>query len=307
MNFNELMSTTDPCTPEQATFISVHTQILHYGQVASHALVEIATKLKQMRDDKLYQAADFATFGEYVEKACGIKERQAYNYISVLERLPRDFLQSNAKFGVTKLVMLSGLTEQERDEIVNQVDVENATVRELRDAIAEKENRIKQLQADLESATNSVDNTALTEAQAKVDELTRRLDKKEKDRALAINQFDKANAQVTDLRRKLDESTAREAAAKKEYEEKYQQAMAEAGQKVAADNTAEIAALQAELDKAKRMASLAAFKVKYTELQRVGDEAVVLLAEMDEGSKPKCMAALRAAIGDLVTAAGITL
>ena len=91
--FQQLMLD-DPNTmlsDEQKDFVITHKQIVACGSMAGQYLVEMAYKLKHMRDGKLYRAAGFEEFGDYAEQAIGIKERQAYNYISITEKLPQDF------------------------------------------------------------------------------------------------------------------------------------------------------------------------------------------------------------------------
>ena len=46
------------------------------------------------------------------EKAVNIKQRQAYKYIEVYEKFTEDFLKENSKLGITKLLLLSNLTEE---------------------------------------------------------------------------------------------------------------------------------------------------------------------------------------------------
>ena len=75
---------------DQRQFVATHRRILACGNMAGQYLVEMAQNLKAMRDGKLYRAAGFAEFRDYVREAIGIEERQAYNYIRVAEGLPKD-------------------------------------------------------------------------------------------------------------------------------------------------------------------------------------------------------------------------
>ena len=77
---------------EQKEFVVTHRQIMQCGAMAGQYVVEMARKLKVMRDGKLYKAAGFDEFRDYVKDAVGIEERQAYTYIKVAEGLTEEFL-----------------------------------------------------------------------------------------------------------------------------------------------------------------------------------------------------------------------
>ena len=86
---------------DQADFLSLHQTIIMCGSMASNALIEMAKNLKEMRDRKLYTAGGFNSFSEYVENAVGIKERQAYSYISIIEnrdKIRKSFIKSPLQY-----------------------------------------------------------------------------------------------------------------------------------------------------------------------------------------------------------------
>lgn len=70
----------------------------------------------------------------------------AYRYVKVYEDLPKDFLYSNTKLGITKLSLLARLDKEEREELTGTVDVEKVSVEELRKAIEERDAKISQLE-----------------------------------------------------------------------------------------------------------------------------------------------------------------
>ena len=98
-----------------------------------------------MRDSKLYKELGYNTFEDYCEQETGIKRRQVYSYIQVIEKLPSDFVHSSAQIGVKKLYLLSSLSEEERTEIAEKTDLENTSVREL-------EQQIRQIRAEKDKA-----------------------------------------------------------------------------------------------------------------------------------------------------------
>ena len=84
-----------------------------------------------MRDGKLYKELGYQNFEDYCETEVGIKRRQVYNYISIVEKLPEDFVQPVAQIGMSKLYLLSTLSEGEREEVMQTTDVEKVSKREL--------------------------------------------------------------------------------------------------------------------------------------------------------------------------------
>lgn len=134
-------------TQQQQDFLNTHNEILTAGAVMSNGLITLAQNLKKMRDNKLYIEAGYETFEDYSENACGLKQRQAYNYIKILEDLGESFLHSNAKIGISKLSLLTTLSEDERTEVIENTNFEDTSVRELKD-------KIKELQLELEIKTD---------------------------------------------------------------------------------------------------------------------------------------------------------
>ena len=72
-------------TDSQRNFVALHTEICRKGAYVVSGMVEFAEKLKEMRDGKSYVEAGFESFGDYCEKAVGIKTSMAYRYVKVYE------------------------------------------------------------------------------------------------------------------------------------------------------------------------------------------------------------------------------
>lgn len=179
MEFNQLLiADVGELSEDQASFVRLHNSIVTHSQMAASHVVLMAKDFKEMRDEKKYLAAGFDSFGEYTQSACNIKERQAYNYIQILEKLPEDFLQSTAKIGITKLQLLAGLTDEERAVVVG-TDInalESIKVKELEAQIEliKNEKEAKQRQLDIFSTDMQVELDKLENAkeQLKADKLT---------------------------------------------------------------------------------------------------------------------------------------
>lgn len=131
-------------TPEQAEAIGLHYEIVSAAQAAASSLLDLGRKLKRMRDTGKYKALGFETFGDYTEQAVHIRQRQAYTYISVVEKLPAQLIEENAAAGVTKLALLAKLGPADQREVSGQ-DLAHITVTELKQIIEEKNGLAEQL------------------------------------------------------------------------------------------------------------------------------------------------------------------
>ena len=131
-------------TPEQAQAVGLHYEIVAAAQAAANSLLTLGRKLKQMRDTGGYKRLGFETFADYTEQAVGIRQRQAYNYISVVENVPARLVEENAAAGVTKLALLGRMAPADQREVAGQ-DLANITVTELKQIIEEKNGLAEQL------------------------------------------------------------------------------------------------------------------------------------------------------------------
>ena len=86
MNIQELiLKQENELNEKQVEFLNTHEKILTCGSVIGNTLLDLAINLKKMKDEKLFVEAGFDTFEDYSEQACGLKRRQAYNYIKILD------------------------------------------------------------------------------------------------------------------------------------------------------------------------------------------------------------------------------
>lgn len=134
-----------------------HARIMANGQVIQRTLLQICKDLKTMRDERLYSEMGYDSFESYVEEAVGIKQRQAYSYISIYEKLGAKFIEENSDLGVTKLELISQISSYEREEFIEEADVENASVRELKAKVEEYKKQTEQLSFELDSVKKEND------------------------------------------------------------------------------------------------------------------------------------------------------
>lgn len=180
-------------TLAQQEAAAMHFEIVEAAKGAVNSLLDLGRKLKRMRDSGRFKDLGFETFGAYTEAAVGIKQRQAYSYIQVVETLPARLIEENAASGITKLALLCKLSPTDREEVAGD-GLAEITVTELQKLIEEKNGLAEQLsmlQDDSPAAeVEAVDaEQAIQEAVEKAREETERKVREqlqaEKDRSVA--------------------------------------------------------------------------------------------------------------------------
>lgn len=124
-------------TAEESAALRLHYEIMAAAQAAAASLLDLARKIKLMRDTGGYKALGFDTLEAYTLTTMGMKQRQAYNYIAIAEKLPAQLIEQNAAAGVTKLALLAQLGGQEQQQITAETNLTETTVAELKAQIKE--------------------------------------------------------------------------------------------------------------------------------------------------------------------------
>lgn len=278
--FNQLMLGGEvSASEEQRRFLKVHNEIMYCGNMAGQFVVELARNLKKMKDAELYTAAGFSSFGEYAEDAVGIKERQAYNYIKILDEFTDEFLQSNAKLGITKLSLLASAPEEIRSKLTESEESDEMTVRELKARIEELEREKEQHAEQLSMLETEKEDAAdkLKKTEKETQEERKKTKKLEEERDMLKRKIEEIKSLPPTVEKIENPETAAEL-------EKTKKALSAAEEELAAvTKKLEIAADQ----------NMVKFKVKFEDLQTMLNEIFELLAEMEQEKKTKCKAALR--------------
>lgn len=288
---------------DQQEFVATHRRILACGNMAGQYLVEMAQSLKAMRDGKLYRAAGFAEFRDYVREAIGIEERQAYNYIRVAEGLPKDFLAEHAGLGITKLALLAAAEPEDREAAIES-GAADESVRALQEKIRELE-----AERDRQAVQLSMFEAEAEEAHA---EAHHARETAETERSIAESEKRKAQEEVEKARKKLEtaekkigkltEEKARaekEAADLKNLPPKVEQV--EDPQTVAKlkEAEAERDSALAALETAKKQLEIAAddnmarFRILFEDFQVLLDKMLGVAFKMSDENRIKCVGALR--------------
>lgn len=248
-------------TPEQAEAIGLHYEIVSAAQTAASSLLDLGRKLKRMRDSGKYKALGFETFGDYTEQAVHIRQRQAYTYISVVEKLPAQLIEENAAAGVTKLALLAKLGPQDREEVAG--DLANITVAELQKIIDERNNMAEQLAMFETSPADTVEADA---HEVDMEQLRAEIAAELEAKHAAALEAVKADAQRAAEKAAADKIAKAKADAKAKAERQIANARKEAADAAAAEQAekdrAELAAAQQRAEEATQRAAETAKQLK---------------------------------------------
>lgn len=132
--------------------VELHQKIMISANLAQQNLFEMCTGLKTMRDNKLYRELGYSNFEDYCENEVGFSARNARNYIAIIERINIENGKSISHLGVTKLALLATISEQEQQEISEKVNLESATVKQLKAEIEKLKTEKSAKQSELSNA-----------------------------------------------------------------------------------------------------------------------------------------------------------
>lgn len=204
-------------TVKEADALRLHYEIMAAAQAAAASLLDLARKIKLMRDTGGYKALGFDTLEAYTLATMGMKQRQAYNYIAIAEKLPAQLIEQNAAAGVTKLALLAQLSGQEQQQIAAETNLTETTVTELKAQIKELQaknagyaEQLSLLQNQQQETNPDADMAAVraeirAEVQAEMESLHQAnskmaaLNQKERDEAIKAAQ--KAKEELEEVRR----------------------------------------------------------------------------------------------------------
>ncbi len=322
--FSQLMlAENGELTFEQRQFIDLHKQICYNAQSATESFVGFVQNVRKMKEERLYQAAGYTAFEEYTEDALHIKQRQAYYYVSIAEKLPESFLQGHASLGVTKLALLTSIDASEREELMERINLEQTSVRgieaEIKAITAERDEATKQLSIMTEAKAAVEKEKEDLQQELHVSELSvkdllaknKKLEKQLKEAPTPEVVFQPDLQTVSELQeaqkrnKELEEEDGKKAARISELEEKLKAKAERNEKKKSADLEAaerKLKEMAAELEEAKAKKttiaddSLLTFKVKFGDLQRLGGEISTILNSSDEETADKLRNAMRAVL-----------
>jgi hypothetical protein len=90
--------------------------------------------LKEVRDNHLY-ASKYETFQEYCEIDLDYSRPMVYNFIKIAEQFPISTEKKVLELGVSKLISLSSLPDDVRQKLIDEVDLDKMTTREVKEEV----------------------------------------------------------------------------------------------------------------------------------------------------------------------------
>lgn len=297
-------------TAEESAALALHYEIMAAAQTAAASLLDLARKIKRMRDTSGYKALGFDSLEAYTMATMGMKQRQAYNYIAIAEKLPAQLIEQNAAAGVTKLALLAQLSGQEQQQIAAETNLTDTTVAELKA-------QIKELQAKnagyAEQLSLLQDQQPVADAQAEEVDMDALREEIRAEVKAEIDSLHQADAKMAELNQKERDEAVKAAKDAREKMEAAQQAAEDAAKAHAAElerikrqAQEEAAAARRQAEETARRMDMAAdesavrFGLLFDQLQdaagKVLDLADTVQAAGDTEKDGKFRAALRRAL-----------
>lgn len=297
-------------TAEESAALALHYEIMAAAQTAAASLLDLARKIKRMRDTSGYKALGFDSLEAYTMATMGMKQRQAYNYIAIAEKLPAQLIEQNAAAGVTKLALLAQLSGQEQQQIAAETNLTDTTVAELKA-------QIKELQAKnagyAEQLSLLQDQQPVADAQAEGVDMDALREEIRAEVKAEMDSLHQADAKMAELNQKERDEAVKAAKDAREKLEAAQQAAEDAAKAHAAElerikrqAQEEAAAARRQAEETARRMDMAAdesavrFGLLFDQLQdaagKVLDLADTVQAAGDTEKAGKFRAALRRAL-----------
>lgn len=224
------------------------------AQLAQQSLYDMCMGFKEMRDSRLYKELGYSDFGDYCEKETGFSRMNVYNYIRVAEKLPQDFVNSSLQIGVKKLTLLAKLSDEERTELAENIDLESTTVKELKakiDILQNERDRAMESNAEASHQVFMADKKVLemknkvTQLEAEIKELESRPIE------VAVETDSKEVANLKDAMRRVDLDWSEKYSKLEEDSLKDRRELLQKAEQAEKDKQEKLSQLRAELDRTK--------------------------------------------------------
>lgn len=224
------------------------------AQLAQQSLYDMCMGFKEMRDSRLYKELGYSDFGDYCEKETGFSRMNVYNYIRVAEKLPQDFVNSSLQIGVKKLTLLAKLSDEERTELAENIDLESTTVKELKakiDILQNERDRAMESNAEASHQVFMADKKVLemknkvTQLEAEIKELENRPIE------VAVETDSKEVANLKDAMRRVDLDWSEKYSKLEEDSLKDRRELLQKAEQAEKDKQDKLSQLREELDRTK--------------------------------------------------------
>ena len=143
-------------------------EILILKDQTAQNIIEIGKRLIKVKEN-----LEHGEFTEWLKQKVDISHRTANNFMKVATTFSNS--QAIANLGSTKLFLLAGLEEEERQEVMQENNVEDMTTRKLEQVIKEKKQIKEQLEAEQDYSSELQE--AIKQKEEKIRELQIEIEK----------------------------------------------------------------------------------------------------------------------------------
>lgn len=224
------------------------------AQLAQQSLYDMCMGFKEMRDSRLYKQLGYSDFGEYCEQETQINRQNVYKYIKVAENLPSEFVSSGRQIGIKKLYLLSSLSDEERTELAENIDLESTTVKELKakiDILQNERDRAMESNAEASHQVFMADKKVL-EMKNKVTQLENEIKELEsRPIEVAVETDSKEVANLKDAMRRVDLDWSEKYSKLEEDSLKDRRELLQKAEQAEKDKQDKLSQLREELDRTK--------------------------------------------------------
>src|SRR5574344_590116 len=112
--------------------VALNQKIVTSAELAQQNLWDMCVSLKTMRDDKLYKELGYGNFEDYCENEAGFSRMNAYRYITIAEKINPENVTPVLQIGIKKLSLLATLSGEQQKKVIENVDTDTVTYRELK-------------------------------------------------------------------------------------------------------------------------------------------------------------------------------
>lgn len=131
--------------------LACHRKAMACAGMIVESFLDYAAELKSINEHKYYEELGFESFDRYLREYYDITDKTAYKYIAVYDNksgLPGNLFSPGRKIEISKLYMLTTLPEDQRTEVINNVDLESVSRAELQRQIKEIKDENRRLEEE---------------------------------------------------------------------------------------------------------------------------------------------------------------
>lgn len=162
---------------EEQDAFRLDAELKTHAKAAAMEMIETGRCLHEIKERNLFEYLGAKNLGEYAQKSVGFSERQAYNFIKIYDTYGENGLKKFGSLGMSKLVALAQLNDEDRQEMLDSGKAEELSTRELEKQIKELKHENDQLRLQFGEVTEETakQDKQLEDQDKEIDELKKKL------------------------------------------------------------------------------------------------------------------------------------